>query len=94
MLFCRQTETVVTQRVKNVVSLHALEAAKNIGADVAKWVANVKPRTRWIREHVQHKEFFATRNFGRIRERTGGVGCMKRAFCIPGVLPAGFNVGR
>ena len=42
VLLGRKTKTVVAQCVQNVVALHALEASKHIGADVAKRVTHVE----------------------------------------------------
>ena len=45
VLFCGQTETVITQRVQHVVALHAFEACIDIGADVSKRVPYVQAST-------------------------------------------------
>ena len=45
--------------MQNVEPRHALESCKYVGADVAKWMTNVEPRTRGVGEHVENEELFA-----------------------------------
>ena len=94
VLFGGKTEAVISEGVKNVVSLHALEARKHVGADVAQWVANMESGSRWIREHVENEQFLATSNAIGLGHRSGGVWGVIGALALPGVLPARLNLGR
>ena len=88
VLFGRQTKTVVSKSVKNVVSLHALEARKHVGADVPEWVSHVQARTRGVWEHVENECLWAIADGYGIFQRPCGVWRMEGSLCIPGVLPA------
>ena len=94
VLFGRKTKAVVAQCVKNVVALHALEASKHIGADVAKRVTHVEPGARWVGEHVEDKQFLAASDSLGFSHGASGVGGVIGAFALPGVLPACLNIGR
>ena len=74
--------------MKNVVSLHALEARKHVGSDVPEWVSHVQARTRGVREHVENECLGAIADGYGIFQRPCGVWRMEGALRIPGVLPA------
>ena len=74
--------------MQNVVALHALEASKHIGADVAKRVTDVESSARWVREHVENKKLFAASDLLRLGQGSGGVRGVVGAFALPSVLPA------
>ena len=88
VLFRRKTKTVIAQCVQNVVALHALEASKHIGADVAKRVTHVETGARWVREHVKNEQFFAASDLLGLGHGASGVRGVICAFALPGVLPA------
>ena len=94
VLFGGKTKAVVAQCMQNVVALHALEASKHIGADVAKRVTHVEPGARWVGEHVEDKQFLAASDSLGFSHGASGVGGVIGAFALPGVLPACLNIGR
>ena len=77
--------------MQDVVALHAAEAAEHVGADVPEWMTYVEPRTRGVREHVEHEQLGATGKARRVGERTGGVRCLKGALGLPPILPTQFD---
>ncbi len=93
MLLSWQTKAVITQSVENVETLHAFESRVHVGTDVAEWVSDVKARTRWVGEHVDHEQFRSTGDFVRLSEWSSGVRCLECAMFLPVVLPLGFNSG-
>ena len=68
-----QAEGVVAHRVQHVVARHALEAAEDVGADVAERMADVQTRAARVREHVEHEQLAAGRPtfFGSARGPAG-----------------------
>ena len=87
VLFGWQTETVVTERVKNVEAHHALEASVHVGADVAERVSDVQTGTTRVREHVEHEELRSTGHLVGFGQRAGRIRCVERALGVPAVLP-------
>ena len=53
VLLCRQAERVPPDRVEHVETAHALVAGEDIGGGVAFRVADMQPRARRVREHVE-----------------------------------------
>ena len=54
ILLGRQPEGVPAHRVQDAEAAHPLVAGDDVGRDVALGVADVEPRTRRVREHVEH----------------------------------------
>ena len=93
VLFGRQSKTVIAERVQDIESIHALVARKNIGGDVTKWVANVQAGSRWVRKHIENKQFVATCNLVWLGQWTCRVGRFKGALALPNVLPLDLHLG-
>ena len=89
-----KSECIKSHRVQHVVLSHSFETRKHVGADVAERVSDMKSGSRRIGEHVENEQLLAsvTQRI-RVSEWSGGVGRVEGAAFVPGVLPAGFNVG-
>ena len=92
VLFRWQTKTVVTKRVQNVVTGHALVTREHVGSDVAKWVTYVQAGTRRIRKHVEYEQLFAACNLFGLRKWASRVWCFEGACGFPMVLPFGLDL--
>src|SRR5699024_4387950 len=53
ILLCRQSESVPSHRMKDVITLHAFHTRHYVCRRVTFRVSNVKSGTGWIREHIQ-----------------------------------------
>jgi hypothetical protein len=42
VLFCWKTKAVVSERMKNIETLHAFVSRKDICADVSEWMSNME----------------------------------------------------
>ena len=84
-----QAEGVVAHRVQDVVAVHAVEPAGDVGAQVAQRVADVQPGTRGVREHVHHEELGPVGDLLEARAQPAGrVRRVEGALALPAVLPA------
>ena len=63
ILLCRQSISVITHRVKHVVSTQTLVAGIDVAGDITERMANMQSRSRGIREHIEYVELLAFRVF-------------------------------
>jgi hypothetical protein len=90
-----QAERVVAHRVQDVVAVHAVEPAGDVGAQVTEGVADVQPGTRRVREHVHHEVLGPVGDLlEAAAQPPGGVGRVERALALPAVLPAELDLVR
>ena len=83
-----QAEGVVTERMQDVVTGHALEPRVNVGTDVTERMADMKPRAAGVRKHVEHVELGVARHrLEPLREQSGGIRGPEGAVVLPVVLP-------
>jgi len=93
VLLGRQPERVVAERVQHVVTGHALEAAEDVGADVAERMPDVQSGARRVGEHIENEEFLAAGDLLGLRERARRVRGLEGALRLPEVLPPGLDFG-
>jgi hypothetical protein len=93
VLLGRQAERVVAEGVEDVAAGHPVVAGEHVGADVAERVADVEPRARGVREHVEHVQL---RSVGDpvepVDEGSARVGGVERALPVPAVLPGDLDL--
>ena len=83
-----QPERVVPQGVQHVVAEHPVEAAEDVGRDVAEWMPHVQTRARRVREHVLHEHLVRRHVAG---QRPDRVRRLERAALGPELLPTPFD---
>ena len=88
-----QAERVVAQRVQDVVAGHPLEAAVDVGRDVAQRVTDVQADARRIGEHVEHVLLRARGHLLGVAQRARRVGGLEGALALPTVLPPRLDLG-
>src|SRR5690606_4023425 len=92
VLLGRQAERVEAQRVQHVAAQHALEARERVAAQIAQRVPDVQALAGRVGEHVLHEQLVLRHlAVGKISDRVGRV---VRAFLLPPVLPATFDLVR
>ena len=57
-LLSRKTEGIPAHWVEDVIALHSLHTANDVGSRISLRVSNVKTLAGWIREHIQRVEFW------------------------------------
>ncbi len=83
-----QAEGVVAHRVQDVVAVHAPEAARDVGTQVAQRVPDVQPGPRGVREHVHREVLGPVGDLVEARAQPpDGVGRVERPLGLPPVLP-------
>ena len=87
VLLGRQAERVIPQRVQHIAPTHPLEAAVDVGRDVAQRVPDVQARTARVREHVEDVELLSARHALGVGPGAGRVGRLEGALALPHVLP-------
>ena len=93
VLFGRQAECVIAERMQHVVAGHALVARVHVGADIAKRMTHMQARSAGIGEHVHHEKLRAASGpveaFFQRPSRVRRVECARR---LPVGLPSKFDL--
>ena len=57
ILLCRQSECVISHRMKHIEAAQTLVTAIDVARDISERMADMKSGSRRIREHVKHIVF-------------------------------------